>query len=108
MVDKTTHPMFYEHARDVMGSQGLAPGFPQQFSYVENAHQTKATKEQININLSSGIGILQGQTRFPNIGPYRSMVEDIPFDMQGEEKTQAQLASVGFLSIFLGILASQY
>lgn len=108
MNSRSSHPHFYERARDVNASQGLAPGFPQQFSYVENARKTKATKEKINIHENSDVAILQGDVRYPSVGQYRSMVEDIPWDRTYEEKNQAHLAAFGLGSILVGVLTSGF
>lgn len=106
METRSSHPGFYERARDVIASQGLAPGFPQQFSYVEvTDHPTHITRDQVPIHVNGETGILQAAVREPTIGQYRSMVEDIPFD-PGYETAQAQnVTLLGFGALIVAILS---
>jgi hypothetical protein len=105
MDSRSSHPHFYEFARDVIGSQGLAPGFPQQFAYVERKnHPTQATPAYVNIHVNGDTGILQNGVKTPIIGHYRSMVEDVPWDPKFEAKSTANRAAFGLGAIAVGTL----
>lgn len=104
--ERSSHPNYYQYARDVLNSSGLGPGFPQQFAYVEAGdHPSHVTRDKINIHVNGETGILQGAVREPTIGAYRSMVEDFPFDATYQIKQQRHLQALGFASLILAVLS---
>jgi hypothetical protein len=105
MQSRSSHPHFYEFARDVIGSQGLAPGFPQQFAYVERKnHPTQVTPDKVNIHVNGDTGIAQNGVRYPLTGQYRSMVEDVPWDPKFEAQSTSNRAAFGLAAIAAGTL----
>lgn len=102
---RASHPGYFEFARDVIASQGLAPGFPQQFVGVQyKGGPTPVTPENVNIHVNGDTGILQNGQKVPLTGWYRSMVEDVPWDPKFEAESSANRAAFGLLAIAAGSL----
>lgn len=97
-----TSPGFQQHARNVVGSQGLTPGFPTQWHYLEKpGHPSHATPENVNIYVNGEIGILQNKKQFPIVGDYKP-IWDEPFDPIGYEAKQDRMNVLGFSFLALG------
>jgi len=102
---RSTHPHFWERSRDVISSQGLAPGFPQQFTGVQYMGRTPpVTPNSVNIHVNGDTGILQNGVKVPLTGWYRSMVEDVPWDPKFEAATTSNRAAFGAIAIAAGTL----
>lgn len=96
--------LFFGDARDKLAQQGNAPGFPQQFSYVQaNLSRVMATPESVNIHVNGDTDIAQAAYRDPIVGPYNSEIPDIPWDPKYELETQQQLLAFGFGSAMFGM-----
>lgn len=102
---RASHPGYFEFARDVIASQGLAPGFPQQFTGVQYMGRTpRITPETVNIHVNGDTGILQNGVKVPLTGWYRSMVEDVPWDPKFEAVSTGNRAAFGAAAIAVGTL----
>lgn len=105
MNSRASHPNYYEFARDVIASQGLGPGFPQQFTGISyKGGPTPVTPEYVNIHVNGDVGIEQNGIKVPLVGNYRSMVEDVPWDPKFESQTTNNRAAFGLAAIACGTL----
>ena len=105
MNSRASHPAYWDFARDVIASQGLAPGFPQQFTGVcYKGGPTPVTPEYVNIHVNGDTGIEQNGLRVPLTGYYRSMVEDVPWDPKFESQSSANRAGFGLIAVAMGSL----
>lgn len=92
---------FFNHAEYILHHQENTSGYPRQFHYPESAdHPTHVKRDNVHINLAPFSEIKQNSLKDPVIGPYHSMVYDVPFDKILDKKMNTNLVAWG-----LGLLA---
>lgn len=80
----------------MVASQGLTPGLPQPFRYLEvQADPTYTSREYVNIYPQSPAGIQRMYRSRAIIGDYESIPYDTPFDPEYIAARQRKLALYG-------------
>lgn len=95
-------PSYKEFAYAVTDSMGQEPGDPNQFKNIRKANNPhpQRTPESILIETNNDSFITK-IFRNPLVR-FNSMVEDVPFDKIGFDKTQQNLKVLGFGSLLIG------
>lgn len=99
---------WYEHAKRVEGSKGNAPGFPNQFGYLNpGSGSVNAKRENISFSPQVSMEIKQHNkvTEATGMRSYDGgFVPELPFDMKGWEKKNDIWTTLGFGCLLVGII----
>ena|SRR5689334_4438415 len=97
---------FFSHASAVQTEKQNTAGFPTQFRYNElpEDYFQHSQQEYVAVNLSPYSQVQQNSQKDPVTGKYIAMVYDTPFDQINFNKTNDNLAFMGFASLALAVM----
>lgn len=100
--NEAKHPAALPRTRRVVASQGLTPGLPLEFQYVEIAkNPTYVSEDAANYYINDEACIPQNYQKYPLPGEV-PFVYDQPFDPLQDERKNKRLAVIGFGLMAMG------